>query len=166
MMNVWKQKGNIKTDLLKDKDKRIIEIEKEINVFMNKIQGTTKEQMIELYENKIITLTEEKENLQFKMKETSSEQNIDIEKLISNTKAILRNPRFIRDLQNLELQRMLISILFNNKIYYNKKTGFQTPEIPLIYADLRSIDPKNTHLVEVMGIEPMSKRHMPDCLPR
>ena len=149
MMNVWKEKGNIKSDLLKDKTKRINGIDKEINAFMDKIQGTTKEQMIELYENKIITLTEEKENLQFKIKETSSEQDIDIDKLISNTKAILINPKFIRDLQNIELQRMLIGILFNSKIYYNKKTGFQTPEIPLIYAHLRSIDLTNTHLVEI-----------------
>lgn len=115
--------------------------------------------MIELYENKIITLTEEQESLRFRIKEVSLGQDIDIQQLISNTKAILINPKFIWDLNNLELQRMLINILFSGKIYYNKKTGFQTPEIPLIYTHLRSFDLQNTHLVEVMGIEPMSKRH-------
>jgi len=127
---------------------------------MGKIHRTNKEQMIELYENKIITLTEEKENLKLKMKEVSFSEDIDIQQLISNTKVILTNPKFIWDLENLELQRMLIGVLFNNKVYYNKKTGFQTPEIPLIYTDLRSFDLQNTHLVEMMGIEPMSKRHI------
>ena len=145
---------------MSDKAKRIGEIDKEINDFMDKVQRTNKEQMVELYENKIITLTEEKDALQLKMKETSSEQDMDIQKLISNTKAILTNPRFIWDLDNIELQRMLIGVLFNNKIYYNKKTGFQTPEIPLIYTDLKSLDFKNTHDLEMMGFEPMSKRHI------
>jgi hypothetical protein len=45
------------------------EIDKEIDDFMNKIQKTNKDQMIELYENKIMTLTEEKESLKLKIQE-------------------------------------------------------------------------------------------------
>jgi len=159
MMKVWKDKEKVIAGLSKDKEKRIFEIDEEVRNVMSKIKNTKNEKMIEIYESEIITLTEEKEEIQLRIKETDINQDIDIKKLISNTKSILTNPRFIRDLKNLELQRMLIGILFNGKIYYNKKTGFQTPEIPLIYADLKSLDLNNSQDLEMARVELASKRH-------
>ena len=34
--------------------------------------------------------------------------------------------------------------------------GFQTPEIPVIFRDLKELLANNSHLVEVTGIEPVS----------
>gem|GEM_PF-5627855 len=60
---------------------------------------------------------------------------------------------------------MLIGVLFNEKIFYDKKGGFQTPEIPLIYTHLSSSTDNNSGLVEMIGIEPMSERDYNDFLP-
>lgn len=83
-----------------------------------------------------IELKEERITIELKIEKSKEDDFIDIDELITNTKTILKNPSFIRELWNIQLQKMLIWLLFNNKIFYDKKSGFQTPEMPLIYKHL------------------------------
>lgn len=109
--------------------------------------------MIENYENEIICLEDEKTELLVKIGSSDKEDKVDIEELISNTKAILRNPSFVRELKDIPLQKMLIGILFNGKIYYSKDLGFQTPEIPLIYTIKKELSEDNSVLVDPRRVE-------------
>lgn len=45
------------------------------------------------------------------------------------------------------------------KIYYTKNQGLHTPEIPLVYTHLRSLDLLNTQDLEMAGVEPASETH-------
>jgi len=160
MKEMYDKKMNLAEHLNKDIEKRIAEIDSEINSTLNRIWKTTNETLIEKYENHIITLEEEKQEIKIRIEVRNwNRVNVNIDELISNTKTILANPSFVRDLWDPQLQKMLIGVLFNGKILYNKKSGFQTPEIPLIYTLLSSFNSDDSRLVEMTGLEPVSESH-------
>ena len=98
MKTIWKKKSAVITALSDDLQDRIKEIENDIKKVMQLIRKTQSDKMIENYENEIITLEDEKAEILVKIGGKKKEDTIDIDELISNTKAILRNPSFIREL--------------------------------------------------------------------
>ena len=156
MKTLWKKKNAITDALSADLTDRVKEIDDDCKKIMQLIRKSQSGKMIENYENEIIALEDEKTELLMKIGWQQKEETINIDDLISNTKAILRNPSFIRDLWNIQLQKMLIWILFNGKIYYDKDIGFQTPEIPLIYAIKKELSEDNSVLVDPRGVEPLT----------
>lgn len=131
----WNEKDRLKIDLAQS-DKQILqETQNKVKFLQERIMGTTNEKLIALYETQMINLLEEGETLKNKLSKDEVYTDIDIERLIQENKTILENPVFIRELENLELKRLLTGVLFNSQIYYNKKSGIQTPSIPLIYAN-------------------------------
>jgi hypothetical protein len=157
MKDAYKKRDIIKQSSYKDFWKRIAEIDKDIEKISDKLLNANNPTIGEIYEKKIIVLAEEKEVLQIKL--NSSEEEVNIENLISNTKTLLLNPRSIRDKWDIKFRKMLIWILFNDKIYYNEKNGFQTAEIPLIHKDFSTNGASIIWDLEMTGIEPVSKRH-------
>ncbi len=156
MKTIWKKKSAVITALSDDLQDRIKEIENDIKKVMQLIRKTQSDKMIENYENEIITLEDEKAEILVKIGGKKNEDTIDIDELISNTKAILRNPSFIRELWDIQLQKLLLWVLFNGKIYYSKDLGFQTPEIPLIYTIKKELSEDNSVLVDLRGVEPLT----------
>ena len=153
MKTIWKKKSAVITALSDDLQDRIKEIENDIKKVMQLIRKTQSDKMIENYENEIITLEDEKAEILVKIGGKKKEDTIDIDELISNTKAILRNPSFIRELWDIQLQKLLLWVLFNGKIYYSKDLGFQTPEIPLIYTIKKELSEDNSVLVDPRRVE-------------
>gem|GEM_PF-5977964 len=98
MKETRSKKDFLKNELVKDLYKRIDEIETDSKKLMDRIRKAKNEKMIENYENEIISLEEEKEHIQLKIDSREQQEPVNIEEIISNTKAILRNPAFIRDL--------------------------------------------------------------------
>jgi DNA anti-recombination protein RmuC len=82
----------------KDKEKRIQEIKKEIDKDIDRINKTNNESMIDIYENKIISLQEEISEISSQLNNVDPTNGVAIDKLITNTKAILRNPAMIWEL--------------------------------------------------------------------
>jgi predicted nucleic acid-binding Zn-ribbon protein len=98
MKEIWSKKDFLKNELVKDLHQRIDEINKDIKKLMDLLRKSKNEKMIENYENEIIGLEEEKTTVQLKIDSKEVQEPVNIEEIISNTKAILRNPSFIRDL--------------------------------------------------------------------
>ena len=131
----WNEKDRLKIDLAQS-DKQILqETQNKVKFLQERIMCTTNEKLIALYETQMINLLEEGETLKNKLSKDEVYSDIDIERLIQENKTILENPVFVWELENLELKRLLTGVLFNSQIYYNKKSGIQTPSIPLIYAN-------------------------------
>lgn len=165
MKNMLAKKSEIYKSIEVDLQKRKQEIDNKIDKVMKLILKTRSERMIENYENEIIDLEDEKAQIIIKLESKKWEKQINVDEIITNTKTLLTNPWFIRDLWDPLLQKMLIWVLFNNKIFYNKKSGFQTPEIPLVYSLLSSFDSNKSDYVEMTGLEPVSEREDTSRLP-
>ena len=152
----WEEKDMIKKELNKSVNETLKELRKKIELLQERMLATNNEKLVYLYENQMIGFLNEEETINNKLSKGETYTDIDIERLIEETKAILENPISIRNIESLELKRLLIGVLFNNEIYYNTKSGIQTPSIPLIYATFGTIFYTNLFNPGRKGIEPLT----------
>ena len=122
-----------------ERNKRIESISFEVAKIQDRIINTESPILVKTYEERLISLIEEQDTLKIEVSATD-QTKIDPQYLITNTKPILSNPLLVRGKKNSRLKKLLISILFSNQIFYNKKSGIQTPKFPLIYSLLSDID--------------------------
>lgn len=130
-----KEKGGV----ARRNESRLKKIKTEVDSYLKKLSDTKIPELVEVYESNISELVEERKELQMK-NDTIIIDKLDVQTLFNQTKQIIKSPRTIWHNDSLELKRKMISVFFNNKIYYNKKIGFQTPDIPLIYRDLQQLN--------------------------
>lgn len=126
-----------------EKVKRITCIQQEIERVQERIFNSEQNDLIQIYEKKLLQLSQEKESLQEQI-DPDNQLKIDIPNLITNTSAIIANPLLVREKQDHKLKRLLLSLVFGDEIFYNKKTGIQTPRISLIYSALKNLSSGNT----------------------
>lgn len=138
LKNFWEEKDRLKKELNRADNESLQEIEGKVQVLQSRIVVTTNDKLVQLYENQMIDLLDEEETIKYKLSKGEFYSDINIQTLFEETKAILENPITIWNISSLELKRLLTGILFNNEIYYNTKSGIQTPSIPLIYAHFGS----------------------------
>ena len=155
--DLWKNKEWVQNQLLNDKKKRIGSIDIELNSLYKKLTSATNEKIIEIYENRIILLTEERKGLEWELLEDSKFNDENLTRLLDETKTVLANPKFIWEIWNIELKHLLIGVCFWWKLVYSKDSKLQTPEIPFIYKLSEELKDKKDNLVEAAGFEPASK---------
>jgi hypothetical protein len=68
----------------------------------------------------------------------------EFEKTYNEAKTVIKNPLASRDLEDIEIKRLLIRVCFNNKIYYKKNQGLHTPEISVLYTSFGLFEPSKT----------------------
>lgn len=129
--------------------KELKEIDKSIEQIQDRILWTDDTKIISLYEKKLRELLDKKQNLESMSDWASVKQIMDLWKLIEDTKPLLENPSKIRQEVEIEDKRLLIKVLFGNKMSYWKISGLWTSEIPGIYRDLSLFGWANVHYLEV-----------------
>ena len=100
--------------------------------------------MIELYEEKINLLLNQKDALESKIFSSGWKNKQQLLQTLKDAKVILSNPLFVRQLDSLELKRLMLNVIFNGNITYTEKGGLQTPQIPLVYSSLSIFDGNNS----------------------
>jgi len=131
--DVWSSKESALINQEAEQTKRLRAIAEEIKTLKEKICNASSDSIVEIYMEKLESLTEEKDTLEVGMKMAES-QKINVEKLITNTKSIFLNPLCLREKNNLKFKKLMLSVFFSNEIFRDKKNGIQTPCIPLIYS--------------------------------
>ena len=185
---IWAEKWKTKQRQIELKEKRIKEIEKEIDNTVTKLTNTTSDIVYKVLEEKITKLDEERKLLQA---EILSVQGWTMDNYMTEfdwLKTIIQCPYNVWRNADLELKRLLISNIFNNTLSYSKEKWLRTKEIPLIYAknpgiaskiNLNKKSPLRTtnslvetlsysnsdQMVEVRRVELRSKRHAYKFLP-
>ncbi len=133
----WEKKVLLRQDT--EREKRIESINFEVTKIQDRIVNTESPILVKTYEERLVSLVEEQDRLKIEDSITDREK-FNPQYLITNTKPILSNPLLVREKKDSKLRKLLISILFSNQIFYNKKSGIQTPKFPLIYSLLSDID--------------------------
>ena len=151
--DLWKEHKDMILSVDTDKSNRIEAIEKELTKVQDRLFNTDQESLVGLYEKKLITLTEEKEKLEHELWSRVIDE-IDLPKMITNTRSIILNPGLVWEYKDVGLKKIFVSILFNNQIFYNKKNEIQTPRTPLLYRYISGFNSQNILSSGSEGIEP------------
>ena len=141
-LNESLRKEAIISDQERQKENELNRLSSEIEVWKERVLNASNPILIKTYEDKLVSLLEQYETRNLETKQDSCERN-DLKKLFTNTLKVLSSPRDLWNTEDTQLRQYLLSILFSNHIFYNQKSGIQTPKIPLIYSLLSDNAPWN-----------------------
>ena len=127
----WATEQNEKTLI----GRRIKEIDREVDRIMDKMTETQNDIIYTKFEERVTKLEEEKEQLKAKLLSLEGKSLDDYMEKYDTLKGIIQSPIKIWEHSDIELKRLLISVIFDRTLSYSYKTGIQTKEIPLIYAE-------------------------------
>jgi len=140
------------------KRKKINDIEDSMKKIEDSLDNITNIELVKTREEKWALLDAEKKCIQEEL-DNPSLADIQYQKLLDKALTVITNPIAIWNLNKPDLVQMLIQVCFNGKIYYKKKEWLHTPELSVIYTTFNAIWNVNSRNLEMMGFEPMSKRH-------
>ena len=136
IVEVYKEKDTIKKELNSSYYERVKEIDEQVEKIQGRLLSTNNDKLLELYENQVISLLEEKEWAEERLSVDDQTKNMNVEHLIDKARNVLEKPVSIWSEWDYNLRQLLIGVLFSKQIIFSKEKGIQTPCIPLIYADL------------------------------
>ncbi len=114
------------------KSQRYNELTNTIDKLQERLFTTDNEQLVSVYEEKIVELSKQKNLLKQDMEEYS-EEKIDLPYIFTNTIPLITNIKEVWAFPDPTLKKKLLSYIFSDEIYFDQKNGIQTPCIPLIY---------------------------------
>jgi len=151
------------TDSIKQHDtnkkQEIKSIDKLIEQMQDRILWATDVKVIALYEKRLREYIDKKNVFESDLKSWGQTTHYNLWELIENSKEMLVDPLNVWQDSDIENKRLLVKVLFNDNLTYWKISGIWTSEIPLLYRDFSLLWCVNSFDLEMMGIEPMSKRH-------
>ncbi len=154
---------NIKSKEIKQEtvnyDKEIKEVNKLIEQLEERILWTNDIKIIALYEKRLREYLDKKNILESSWESIEEKLVFDPIKLFEETKSLLENPYSIWEESDIEDKRLLVKVLFNNKMSYWKISGLWTPEMSHIHRDFTMFWWVNYWDLEMARIELASKRH-------
>lgn len=116
---------------------QIIDIDKRIEQKLSLIDKLSRIELIQKLEDEIWQLMQQKYDLEDRVNDKFIDDQ-ETARLLQKYKSIIENPVAIRELWNKDLKRMLLLVLFDGKLYYNKKNGYKTILNEHIYAGLNN----------------------------
>lgn len=158
LVDAWRKRKKLEIAEKESIAKNIKEIEKTVDEFMELLRGTKTSVMIKQYEIEIEKNIHTKEELEQKI-DTSIYSEINFKQIQDVVVKHLENPIKMWETKEYTRKRLLLNMYFSRGVVYNKKTGFQTPDLPLIVKVLTSKDTSKNSLVEMAGVKPASKTH-------
>lgn len=127
-MNEWRKA--IRRDILK--------IEKQINMFLDRIVETTSGITITAYERKIVALENEKHLASEKL-ENSFKPKATFGQMIELSTRFLESPGKLWNSGNITLQKLVLRLVFTERLAYHRIEGYRTPKTTLPFKALGAI---------------------------
>jgi site-specific DNA recombinase len=156
LLDVWGHRQEIEIGDKAGIAKEIANIDLKVADFMDLIGEAKSPLVVKQYELKVEKLLQEKEDLEQNMqKQNYSENNFaHIQEVVVKH---LENPANMWQTKEFRRKRLLLNMYFTRGVVYNKKSGFQTPDLPLIVTVLTQKHTTKNHLVEMARVKLASK---------
>jgi len=127
-----------------------------MNIWLKKIETYNNEVLLKTYEKKVISLTLTQESLEEKLN-NSQQDNFQFDKALERVLSFMQNPHETWKNGQLKDRLLVQKLVFTKPLEYSLNHGFGTPEYSLpIKLFSYSVSEKSC-LVEMRGIEPLSK---------
>lgn len=142
-----------------------VAVEKKIGQFLDRIVEAENPTVISAYESKIGELERDKLILAEKIAKCGTPAR-DYDDVFQTGMAFLANPWNLWETGELEDRRAMLKLVFTGHLVYDRKTGFQTPEISLPFKALEEISGPKREMARPEGFERRLRRTMKSQLLR
>jgi len=115
--------------------KQLSGLEKEINQLLDRILDASSPRVVQAYEKRIDELENQKLVLEEKLQKSTAPKH-SFEEILELSVKFLTNPYKIWASGRFNLRRMMLKLVFADRLLYCKKEGYRTEKITLIFSDL------------------------------
>ena len=126
----WALKANQKKEI----EKRIKNIDLEMERLLEKITNTNSDFIAKKLEEKMVSLEDEKTKLKWELTDYDNTTVNCYEDNFNILKAVIQSPLKIWKQSDTELKKLLLNGIFNWTLCYSRGVGARTKETPVIYA--------------------------------
>lgn len=137
-------------------EKRLAETRQQTDMLSQRVVKAMDEKLVRVYEEQIVKLREEGESLQEKLK-TLGLASVSFETALEVVLGFLENPLVIWGNENINAKRLVLKLVFAEKLAFHPKFGFETAQKSMLVGLFEQVSAKNSQDVEMEGIAPSSR---------
>ncbi|GAA6210951.1 recombinase family protein [Hyphomicrobiales bacterium 4NK60-0047b] len=157
--DMWENKAEKLKKLHVGINRELVELDKKIEQFLERIVETNNNSLITAYENKIEDLQSRK-HLLIEKRGTSTQNSGDIKRVFRTAFEFLQNPQKLWLSDHLEDKRAVLKLVFVERVPYTRNEGFRTAKTTLPFKVLAEHSGNGMQMAEKKGFEP-SRRDKP-----
>lgn len=156
-LDIWNERTSNSRRSEIELEKEVENTDKEINLYVERIGKATNEAVLAAYEKKVEELT----NKKLLLEEHKGKQNlyggVNFETALKEVLGYIKSPYEIWSNGIFEDKRLVLRMVFEENLVYNKKSGFETALLSLPVMVFQHSHTEKSRLVEMGGIEPPCK---------
>ena len=156
-LDIWNERTSNSRRSEIELEKEVENTDKEINLYVERIGKATNEAVLAAYEKKVEELT----NKKLLLEEHKGKQNlyggVNFETALKEVLGYIKSPYEIWSNGIFEDKRLVLRMVFEENLVYNKKSGFETALLSLPVMVFQHSHTEKSRLVEVQGVEPWSE---------
>jgi len=152
----WESRKKDFENNTKSYETRLAEIKIEVTLTVDKITQLSNPIALSALETRLEDLERERLVLENKI-QNNPQDKIDVGTLIQEVVDFIPNTHKLWESGTTTEKKLLLELVFDDKITYSKKEGVRTPVFSPLYAILGNSDTTKNSLVEMAGVEPASK---------
>ncbi len=156
LSDLWNKRKQAQGEYQNGLRKQILDLEHTNSGYLARIPNATNPSLVGQYENAMAGNLVKIEGLKQELAKIKYSQD-DFLTALREVLNFIQNP--VKEWENPELgnKTLLINMYFPKKLVYEPEAGFQTPELPDIFALIEELDNSKNNLVEMPGVKPGSK---------
>jgi site-specific DNA recombinase len=156
VLDVWHKKvGEFASSGAKLKNE-ITEIDKSIDLYLDRLNKTTSDEVIKVYEEKITGLKKQKTILEDSLGKRQHAP-VSFETALDVVCEFVKSPIKLWGSDDFADKKLVHRLVFEASVSYTHGFGFETAKISLPFEVFRLIGASNSRLVEMPGVKPGSK---------
>lgn len=126
-------------------------VERKSGQLMERIMGAESPALIQVYENQIVRLEEQKVSLTEKVQKCGRRLE-PFDETFRTAITFMANPCKLWDSGNIEARRLVLRLAFTRKLSYCRKEGFRTAELATPFKVLAAVESRKNEMVPRRGL--------------
>ena len=153
--DLWEDRQELVQQEVRSMKAQLPTIERQVDKFLHRLIQTENPTAIKHYENEITKLDEQKILLNEKIKNCGRPLR-SFDESYRTAMTFLANPCYLWSSDRLEEKRMVLRLVFADKLPYQRNEGYRTAQIALPFRVLEGFKGGNSEMVRPTGIEPVT----------
>ena len=155
LLERWKERMIGVGTVRKERQKKLDDIQRQIEGYLKSLNHCTNSTVIKKIEENVEALEAKRLRLGGKVKKLS-DRNYDFNAAVDHVFSFIKDPLDMWQKGNLERKRLVLRLIFEKALVYEKGRGFEHPELSLPIAISCTTGRNLKYVVEMPGVEPGS----------
>lgn len=155
--DMWANRSHYIEKSIQGNEKRIEQIQQEIETVTDRIVKTTSGEVVQVYESKIEKLRTELSRLVAEVERGKQAKDSGFEEAMEQVLHFLGNPLCVWENGEIHAKKLVLKLAFSADLAYHHESGYRTPQLSPVLRVFSEVSSANSQHVEMRGIEPRCK---------